>query len=98
MPFASAKLAATSGIFEIFAEPISVDGLPGTGVVYLDTNLTLGGSIQVVNGAHLLVRAVDFPDIVQNNEVEYDDITYIICDPVDDIDEAGCRRARMVRL
>lgn len=85
---------ANAPIFRVFADAVEIDGEAGNAIVLPDTDLSLGGGVQLYNGAHLMFLATDFPDAAVNSEVAYGEVSYIITE-LDDIDSAGVRKARM---
>lgn len=87
---------AHSALEGVYGDAIDVDGVVGVGVVIPDTNLMLGGGVQLVDGARLLVRVDDFPNLALNSEVTHADVDYIVVE-LDDTDSAGVRRARMAK-
>jgi hypothetical protein len=94
--FDSACRTANVPLMRVFADSVKIDGVSGMAVVMPDTELMLGGGVQLINGAHLLIRAEDFPDIEVNAEVVHGENEYLVKE-LDDIDSAGMRKARMAR-
>lgn len=92
------RLAAQAhgAIESIFGDAVDIDGIAGTAILIPDTNLALGGGVQLYNGAHLTIRSADFPDITVNSEVTHGDDEYILME-LDDVDSAGIRKARLAR-
>lgn len=90
------QLCATANgpLFHVFGDAVSVDGVAGVAVVTPDSDIALGGGTQLINGAHLTIRAADFPDITYHSEVEHGTTTYVVME-MDDIDAAGVRTLRM---
>lgn len=77
-----------------FGSDITMDGVDGTAIVIPQDDLMLGNTVEMVNGAHLMFRAADFPDAVVRAEVLHGDTEYLIVE-IDDVDSAGIRKARM---
>jgi len=85
---------ANGPIFSIFGDLVTVDGVDGSAVVMPETDIALGGGTQLINGAHLMIRVVDFPGITYHSEVVHGGVTYRVME-MDDIDSSGVRRMRM---
>lgn len=98
MPSAFDQLcfAANTALLSTFGDTLDIDGITGPAVIMPDTNLSMGGGVQLINGARLLLRHSDFPDVAVNSEVTYGDMEFIITE-LDDVDSAGVRNARMAR-
>lgn len=98
MPSAFDQLCfvANTALLSTFGDTLDIDGVVGPAVVMPDTNLSMGGGVQLLNGARLLLRHSDFPDVVVNSEVTYGSLEFIITE-LDDVDSAGVRNARMAR-
>lgn len=79
---------------QTFGSDITMDGVDGTAIVIPQDDLMLGNTVQMVNGAHLMFRDVDFPDAAVRSSVTHGDTEYTIIE-IDDMDSAGIRKARM---
>lgn len=90
------QLCATANtpLFNVFGDAVTVDGVDGVAIVTPDSELALGGGTQLINGAHLTIRAADFPDITYHSQVDHGGVTYLVME-MDDIDSAGVRELRM---
>jgi hypothetical protein len=87
---------ANTPLLRVFSDAVVIDGVTGVAVVMPDTDLALGGGVQLINGANLLLRAEDWPDVDVNSEVTHSSADYVITE-LDDVDSAGMRKARMAR-
>lgn len=94
--FDSAVTVATEVEFSVFADAITVDGVSGRGIITPNTDLSLGGGVNLYNGARLCVLDVEFPTIAVNANVIHGSNSYIIAE-LDDVDPFGWRRALIVR-
>lgn len=94
--FDAACRVANTPLMRVFADTIEIDGVSGSAVVMPDTDLALGGGVQLINGAHLLLKAEDWPDVAVNDEVTHGGVEYVITE-LDDVDSAGMRKARMAK-
>ncbi|MEY2680689.1 MAG: hypothetical protein RL661_920 [Pseudomonadota bacterium] len=79
---------------QTFGSAITMDGVDGTAIVIPQDDMMLGNTVEMINGAHLMFRAADFPDAVVRAEVLHGDTEYLIVE-IDDVDSAGIRKARM---
>jgi hypothetical protein len=77
-----------------FGSDITMDGVDGTAIVTPQDDMMLGNTVQMVNGAHLMFRAADFPAIEVRSAVTVGDTEYTVIE-IDDVDSAGIRKARM---
>lgn len=80
----------------VFGDAVSIDGESGRAIVRPESDMLLGGGVQLVNGAHLMFRAGDFPDVALKSEVTHGENEYVITE-LDDVDSSGIRKARMAR-
>lgn len=87
---------ANTQFFNVMADPVEIDGVTGTACVVPESNMGIGGGVQLYNGAHLVFRQDDFPAVAVNSEVLHGDIEYIILE-LDDVDSSGVRAARMAK-
>lgn len=87
---------ANTPLFNVFGDAVVVDGDSGFAIVTPDSDMALGGGTQLINGAHLTIRAADFPDIDYHSEVDHGEVTYLVME-MDDVDSAGVRQLRMAR-
>jgi hypothetical protein len=87
---------ANTQFFGVMADPVEIDGDAGTAVVVPESNMVIGGGVQLYNGAHLVLKQSQFPGIAVNSEVLHEDIEYVILE-LDDVDSSGVRMARMAR-
>jgi len=94
--FDKACRLANTGLFNVMADPVEVDGVSGAACVVPESNMPIGGGVQLFNGAHLVFRQNDFSAIAINSEVLHGDIEYIILE-LDDVDSSGVRAGRMAR-
>jgi hypothetical protein len=94
--FDAACRVANTPLLRVFADTVEIDGVSGVAVVMLDTDLALGGGVQLINGAHLLLKAEDWTEVTVNSEVTHGTTEYVITE-LDDVDSAGMRKARMAR-
>jgi hypothetical protein len=94
--FDAACRTANAPLLRVFADTVEIDGVTGVAVVMPDTDLALGGGVQLINGANLLLKADDWPDVAVNSEVTHNGTDYVITE-LDDVDSAGMRKARMAR-
>ena len=94
--FDAACRVANTPLMRVFSDAVVIDGVTGVAVVMPDTDLALGGGVQLINGANLLLRAEDWPDVDVNSEVTHSGVDYVITE-LDDVDSAGMRKARMAR-
>jgi hypothetical protein len=78
----------------VFGSAVSIDSVDGTAIVTPQDDMMLGNTVQMVNGAHLMFRAADFPAIEVRSEVTVGDTEYTVLE-IDDVDSAGIRKARM---
>jgi hypothetical protein len=79
---------------QTFGSAITMDGVDGTAIVTPQDDMMLGNTVQMVNGAHLMFRAADFPAIEVRSAVTVGDTEYTVIE-IDDVDSAGIRKARM---
>jgi len=79
---------------QTFGSDITMDGVDGTAIVIPQDDMMLGNTVQMVNGAHLMFRAADFPDAAVRSSVTHGDTEYTLIE-IDDMDSAGIRKARM---
>ena len=94
--FDAACRTANAPLLRVFADAVEIDGTTGVAVVMPDTDLALGGGVQLINGAHLLLKDEDWPDVAVNDAVTHNGASYVITE-LDDVDSAGMRKARMAR-
>lgn len=94
--FDSAVIVATEVEFAVFADDITVDTVSGRGIVTPNTDLSMGGGINLYNGARLCVLDIEFPAIAVNSNVIHGSNSYIVAE-LDDVDPFGWRRALIVR-
>ena len=94
--FDQLSIAANRHLFRVHGDIVEIDNLPGTAIVVPDSDLALGGGVQLYNGAHLTFIAAEFPNVVVNSEVQYDNTYYVIVE-LDDVDSSGVRKARMAK-
>lgn len=87
---------ATTVQKSLFGDPVTVDGVAGVAIVTPDSNMELGGGIQLYNGAHLVVDASDYPNIAVNSVVVWRTSTYVVTE-LDDVNLAGLRNGRLVK-
>ena len=87
---------ANHPLFCVFGDHVVIDGIPGVAVVMLDTDLALGGGMQLVNGARMLIKTAEFPDITYHSQVDHNGITYLVME-MDDTDTADVREVRIAR-
>ena len=85
---------AHGSLERVFGSAVSIDGVDGTAIVTPQDDMMLGNTVQMVNGAHLMFRAADFPDMEVRSEVTVGDTEYTVIE-IDDVDSAGIRKARM---
>jgi hypothetical protein len=98
MPSLFDQLCATANtaLLGVFGDAVTIDGVAGYAVVMPDTDLSMGGGVQLINGARLMLCQADFPAVTVNSEVTYAGSEFIITE-LDDVDSAGVRQARMAR-
>jgi hypothetical protein len=94
--FDAACRTANAPLLRVFADAVEIDGTTGVAVVMPDTDLSLGGGVQLINGANLLLKDEDWPDVAVNDAVTHNGASYVITE-LDDVDSAGMRKARMAR-
>lgn len=94
--FDSAVTVATETEFLVFADTVTIDGVSGRGIITPNTDLSLGGGVNLINGARICVLAIEFPAIVVNSNVIHGANSYIVAE-LDDVDPYGWRRALIVR-
>jgi hypothetical protein len=87
---------ANTQFFGVMADPVEIDGEPGTAVVVPESDMAIGGGVQLYNGAHLVLKQADFPTVEVNSEVLHGDVEYVILE-LDDVDASGVRTGRMAR-
>ena len=87
---------ATKAQQSLHGDPVVVDGVSGVAIVTPDSNMELGGGIQLYNGAHIVVDASDYPNIGVNSVVVWANTSYIVTE-LDDVDLAGLRNGRMAK-
>ena len=85
---------AHGALEQTFGTVVDIDGIAGVAIVVPQDDMMLGNTVQMVNGAHLMIRNSDFPDIAVRSSVVVGDIEYSIIE-LDDVDSAGVRKARM---
>ena len=85
---------AHGSLERVFGSAVTIDGVDGTAIVTPQDDMMLGNTVQMVNGAHLMFRAADFPDMEVRSEVTVGDTEYTVIE-IDDVDSAGIRKARM---
>jgi len=85
---------AHGSLERVFGSAVSIDSVDGTAIVTPQDDMMLGNTVQMVNGAHLMFRAADFPDMEVRSEVTVGDTEYTVIE-IDDVDSAGIRKARM---
>jgi hypothetical protein len=85
---------AHGSLERVFGSAVSIDSVDGTAIVTPQDDMMLGNTVQMVNGAHLMFRAADFPAIEVRSEVTVGDTEYTVLE-IDDVDSAGIRKARM---
>jgi hypothetical protein len=85
---------AHGSLERVFGSAVTIDGVEGIAIVTPQDDMMLGNTVQMVNGAHLMFRAADFPDIEVRSEVTVGDTEYTVIE-IDDVDSAGIRKARM---
>lgn len=95
--FDSAVSAATQTEFALYADPITVDGISGKGIVTPNKDLMLGHSVQLHYAAKLSVIHVDFPLMAVNSVVVHQGHSYAIAE-LDDVDPYGWQQALIVRM
>jgi hypothetical protein len=78
----------------VFGSAVSIDDVAGSAIVTPQDDMMLGNTVQMVNGAHLMFRAADFPAIEVRSAVTVGDTEYTVIE-IDDVDSAGIRKARM---
>lgn len=89
-------LARTAGntLFGVMGDPIVIAGQTGVGVVTPDANLAIGGGVQILMGAHLVIKHADFPYLAINDPVDWNGQYFIVLE-LDSVDGSGMRTARM---
>lgn len=87
---------ANQMVLAVHGDAITIDATDGIGVVTPDTDMAIGGGVQLINGAYLVIRASDFPAMAVNSSVLHGDVEYIVME-LDAVDGGGMRRARMAR-
>jgi hypothetical protein len=85
---------AHGSLDRVFGSAVTIDGVDGTAIVTPQDDMMLGNTVTMVNGAHLMFRAADFPDLEVRSEVTVGEIEYTVIE-IDDVDSAGIRKARM---
>ena len=85
---------AHGSLNRVFGSAVSIDDVEGTAIVTPQDDMMLGNTVQMVNGAHLMFRAADFPEIEVRSSVTVGEIEYTVIE-IDDVDSAGIRKARM---
>jgi hypothetical protein len=85
---------AHGSLDRVFGSAVSIDDVDGTAIVTPQDDMMLGNTVQMVNGAHLMFRAADFPAIEVRSAVTVGDTEYTVIE-IDDVDSAGIRKARM---
>jgi hypothetical protein len=85
---------AHGSLDRVFGSAVTIDGVDGTAIVTPQDDMMLGNTVTMVNGAHLMFRAADFPDLEVRSEVTVGEIEYTVIE-LDDVDSAGIRKARM---
>ena len=85
---------AHGSLDRVFGSAVTIDGVDGTAIVTPQDDMMLGNTVQMVNGAHLMFRAADFPAIEVRSAVTVGDTEYTVIE-IDDVDSAGIRKARM---
>ena len=87
---------ANTHLFRVMGDPVEIDGVSGTAVVVPESNMPIGGGVNLFNGAHLVFKQSEFSAIAINSEVLHGDIQYVILE-LDDVDSSDVRTARMAR-
>jgi hypothetical protein len=85
---------AHGSLDRVFGSAVRIDDVEGTAIVTPQDDMMLGNTVQMVNGAHLMFRAADFPEIEVRSAVTVGDTEYTVIE-MDDVDSAGIRKARM---
>lgn len=92
--FAAMAAHASASVLAVYGDDLAIGSTAGVGVVIPDSELAIGGGVQLINGAHLMIRAADFPGIAVHSTVTAGGDAYVVME-LDDIDVGGWRRARM---
>ena len=94
--FDAALAVATEAQKSLFGDPVTIDGVLGVAIVTPDSNMELGGGIQLYNGAHIVVDDSDYPNIAVNSVVSWRNTSFIVTE-LDDVNLAGLRNGRMAK-
>jgi len=94
--FDSLAASATQTEFAVFADPVTVDGVLGRGIVTAPPGLMLGEAVHLHNASILSVLHTEFPSLAFNSQVSHVTGNFIVTE-LYDVDAFGWRRAMIAR-